>query len=418
MACLPNAVFKNRALPLITHISLLKGDSMQKFIGSIFLVFLLVATAQAEGMTFVSAFEGGKLYRAGKINVVVMKGNFYQMGRQYGALLKNEFGEFYAMVTKQTGIGTPKAPYDEVLKMAKADLEKLPFYIREWIRGMGETSGLGYEKQIITCQALVPLVMGSCSGLVAWGDYTKDGATIAGRNWDLATKGLEAYRKFLTVTVFNPTGYGQGVADINYIGQITWQSAMNQSGIFYDLQNGGMSDSNNAKNRLNSNAALMSMMFDSTSLQQVDAFFDAVRAEGGIIINVADAKQGYCYEWGTFDMRRRVDDEKGLVASSNHFIDPTWRATTQIPEGKVAGFTRERYTNLLNLGKKFKGSIDAGKMMAFFDATIPEGGPSFHPESGFKTYYTIITLPKALKLWLHVRDLQGWTEIDLKPLFH
>ena len=381
------------------------------------LLCILVTTVQAEEMKFVSEFEGGKLYKAGKINVVVMKGNFYQMGRQYGALLKNEFEEFYAMAIKQTDIGTQKAPYDEVLSMMKTGLEKAPFYVREWVRGMGATSGLGAEKQIIASQVLAPIVMGSCSGLIAWGEYTKDGATVAGRNWDLGTKALEPYQKFLTVAVFNPTGSGQGVADINYIGQITWQSAINRSGLFYDLQNGGMSDPNNAKNRLNSNSALMSMMLDTTSLKQVDAFFDAVRAESGLIINVADAKQGYCYEWGSFDYRRRVDDEKGLVASSNHFIDPTWQVTTNIPEGKTAGFTRERSANLLGLGKKFKGKIDANKMMEIFDATIPKGGPSFHKESGFKTYYTIVAVPKELKLWLNVRDLQGWTEIDLKPLF-
>jgi len=381
------------------------------------LLSLLAATAHAEGVKFVSKFEGGSLFKADKINVVVMKGNFHQMGRQYGSLLKNELTEFYEMAIKQTGIGTPKAPYDEVLAEMKTGLAKAPFYVREWVRGMGETSGLGADRQIIACQALIPIVTGSCSGLIAWGDYTKDGAAVAGRNWDLGTKDLEPYQKFLTVAVFNPTGSGQGVADINYIGQITWQSAINSSGLFYELQNGAMSDPNRAKNRLNANSALMSMMLDSTSLNQVDAFFDAVRSEGGLIINVADAKQGYCYEWGTFDYRRRVDDEKGLVASSNHFLAPTWQTTRDIPAGKAAGFSRERQSNLLDLGRKFKGKIDAGKMMEFFDATIPKGGPSFHEDSGLKTYYTIVAVPKELKIWLHVRDLQGWTGIGLRPLF-
>jgi hypothetical protein len=390
---------------------------MKRLVGSMLLFCFLAAAAQAEGLTSVAEFEGGKLFKAGKINVVVMKGNFRQMGRQYGSLLKDELAEFYAMTVKQTGIGTPKAPYDEVLAEAKAGLAKTPFYVREWVRGMGETSGLGPDRQIIACQALLPIVMGSCSGLIAWGDYTKDGTAVAGRNWDLGTKALEPYQKFLTVAVFNPTGSGQGVADVNYIGQITWQSAINASGLFYDLQNGAMSDPGSAKNRLNANSALMSMMLDSTSLNQVDAFFDAVRAEGGLIINVADTKQGYCYEWGTFDYRRRVDDEKGLVASSNHFLAPAWQTTRDIPMGKAAGFSRERQSNLLELGRKFKGRIDAGKMMEFFDATIPKGGPSFHEDSGLKTYYTIVAVPRELKIWLHVRDLQGWTGIDLKPLF-
>lgn len=392
---------------------------MKKIFSLLLALCFLIAPARAQEMRSVAEFEGGKLYKAGELNVVVMKGNFYQMGRQYGALLKNDLQEFYSMAIKQTGIGTEKLPYDKVLVEMRISLGEQPFYVREWVRGMGETSGLGADKQIIACQILLPIIMGDggCSGLMAWGEYTKDGSAIVGRNWDLPTKALEAYQKFMTVAVFNPVGSAQGVADINYIGQITWQSAMNQSGLFYDLQNGGMSDPYSAKNRLNSNSALMSMMLDSTSLKQVDAFFDAVRSEGGLIINVADAKQGYCYEWGIDDYRRRVDDEKGLMAAANHFIDPTWHSTIDIPEGKRGAWTKERCVNLLALGKQYKGQIDAAKMMEFFDTTIPKGGPSFDSASGVRTYYSIVASPEELKLWLNVRDLQGWTEIDLKPLF-
>ncbi|MDD4178979.1 MAG: C45 family autoproteolytic acyltransferase/hydrolase [Candidatus Margulisbacteria bacterium] len=392
---------------------------MKKLFGLVLALGLLVSIAQAADLQSVSEFESGQLYKAGQINVVVMKGNFYQMGRQYGALVKNEINEFYDLATKQIGLGTDKAPYDEVLAEMKKGLAAAPFYVREWVRGMGETSGLGADKQIIACQALGPIVMGegSCSGLIVWGDYTKNGAAIAGRNWDLGTKALAPYQKFLTVAVFNPTGSGQGVADINYVGQIMWQSALNQSGLFYDLQNGGMSDPNSAKNRLNSNCALMSMMLDSTSFEQADAFFDAVRAQGGLLINVAGPTQGACYEWGTADYRRRVDDEKGMVAAANNFIDPTWHVTRSLPPGAPAGFTIERCSNLAALAKKNKGRIDVNKMKEFFDATIPQGGPTFYPGSGLKTYYTIVAAPKELKLWLNVRDLQDWTEIDLKPLF-
>jgi hypothetical protein len=392
---------------------------MKKLFILVLAVLSFVSAACAEEMKFISEFEGGKLYKAGKLNVVVMKGNFYQMGRQYGTLLNNEIKEFYEMAVKDTGIGTEIAPYDEVLAEMKNSLKVLPFYVREWIRGMGETSGLGADKQIIFCQILIPLIMGKegCSGLMAWGEYTKDGSTVIGRNWDLPGSALVPYQKFMNIAVFNPVGSAQGVADINYIGQIVWQSAMNQSGLFYDLQNGGMSDPSSGKNRLNSNSALMSMMLDSTSMQQVDAFFDAVRAEGGLIINVADAKQGYCYEWGTADYRRRVDNEKGLLVATNHFIDPTWHVAINVPEGKNGGFSKERCTNLLALAEKHKGNIDANKMMEFFSATILNGGPSFHSDSGFKTYYSIVAVPEELKLWLRVSDLQDWNEVDLKPLF-
>lgn len=392
---------------------------MKKFISLLFAVSFLAVVVCADDLKLAGDFEGGKLYHVGKINVVVMRGDFHQMGRQYGGLLQNEFKEFYDMMVKQTGIGTEKAPYNEVLADFKAGLEQAPFYVREWVRGMGETSGLGEDKQIIATQGLTAILMsgGACSGMIVWDKYSKNGSTVVGRNWDLGTKALEPYQKFMTVAVFNPTGSAQGVADINYIGQIMWQSAMNQAGLFYDLQNGGMCDSTQAKNRINSNSALMSMMLDSTSFKQIEAFFDGVRAQGGLLINTADAKQGACFEWTTTDYRKRVDDEKGLVASANNFTDPTWCTITAIPEGAHGGFTKERTNNLLALGKKYRGQIDAKKMMEIFTTTIPQGGPSFPLDSSLKTYYSIVAVPKDLKLWLNVRDLQDWTEIDLKPLF-
>jgi len=391
---------------------------MKKILCSIFTLLLISTVAFADSLQLSGEFEGGKLYQAGKINVVVMKGSFYEMGRQYGSLLQNEFKEFYDMMAKQSGIGTEKVSFNDALTMMKAGLEEQPFYVKEWVRGMGETSGLGADKQIIASQGLSAILMsGGCSGMIAWDKYSKDGNTVVGRNWDLGTKALAPYQKFLTVAVFNPTGSAQSVADINYIGQIMWQSAINQSGLFYDLQNGQMCDSTVAKNRLNSNSALMSMMLDSTSFKQVEGFFDGIRSQSGILINAADVKQGACFEWATNDYRKRVDDEKGLVCSANNFTDPTWRSSVSIPDGAHGGFTKERTNNLLALGKKYKGQIDANKMMQFFSTEIPQGGPSFDEASGLKTYYIIVAVPNESKLWLNVRDLQDWTEIDLKPLF-
>lgn len=392
---------------------------MKKLSGLVLAFCLLYTAVHADELARVGEFEGGKLYKARRLNVVVMKGNFYQMGRQYGGLLKSELKEFYDMGAKQTGLGTEKMPYDDVVKEFKAGLEKQPFYVREWVRGMGDGSGLGRDKMIIASNMLVLIVMSkqNCSGLITWGEYTKDGITVAGRNWDIPGESLVPFQKFLTVAVFNPAGSGQGVADINFIGQILWQSAMNQSGIFYDLQNGGMSDKASIQNRLNSNSALMSMMLDSTSFDQVVDFFDAVRAQGGIIINAADSKQGADFEWGSSEYRKRVDDPAGMVAASNNFIEPSWKNLPDVKSGKEGAFTKERCANLQALAKKNKGQIDAQKMMEFFDKTIPEGGPSFTKETGIKTYYTIVAVPKELRLWINNRGYQDWTEVDLKPLF-
>lgn len=82
----------------VRHASSAPSGSMRASVGGflvalVCVVLLAGAAAAGEsasppptGLQIAGEFEGGKLYRAGKINVVVMKGNFYQMGRQYGAL--------------------------------------------------------------------------------------------------------------------------------------------------------------------------------------------------------------------------------------------------------------------------------------------------------------------------------------------
>src|SRR4030042_1543283 len=43
----------------------------------------------------VSEFEGGRLYRAGKIYVAQLNGDYREMGRQYGGLMKSQIKQFY-----------------------------------------------------------------------------------------------------------------------------------------------------------------------------------------------------------------------------------------------------------------------------------------------------------------------------------
>ena len=43
----------------------------------------------------ISSFEGGTLYRSGKINVLALHGSYRQMGRQYGYLLSDELKGLY-----------------------------------------------------------------------------------------------------------------------------------------------------------------------------------------------------------------------------------------------------------------------------------------------------------------------------------
>jgi len=165
-------------------------------------------------------FYQGKLYKAGKINVVVLEGTYEEMGRQYGALLKDELNANYNGIMeglkKMTGV-TSKNFYEEVKEIQDEGSQYYNTYPEKYkkiVEGLAETSGLGIEKaKFLTSQetyvfaALIAMSKGinisgaaNCSGIAAWKDYTADGRMIFGRNYDLGPVNHE----YATLVVYNP----------------------------------------------------------------------------------------------------------------------------------------------------------------------------------------------------------------------
>ncbi len=99
----------------------------------------------------------------------------------------------------------------------------------------------------------------------------------------------------------------------------------------------------------------------------------------GLIINAAAGNRfasleaASVYEWATYGVKQRTGG--GLLASSNHFVDPTWTGLPAIGDGASGGFSKERLANLLARGAQYEGTIDATRMMQIFDTTIPDGAP-------------------------------------------
>jgi len=372
----------------------------------------------------VDIFEGGTLFRttgaggAGTFNVLSLSGDWQQMGRQYGALLKAEMGDFYDLATAYL-IAKRGWSVEDLKQLGQSTYEVQPLNARQLIDGMAETSGMMQEKQR-TVAALMGGLFG-CSSMNAWGDYTAGSPLVVGRNWDTSRGPFDGYGRFVTVVVYNPPAPQNSVADINYAGSIGMQTGMNGRGLFLDLQNGQMSDPLVYNERMPGAFRLFSFLLDSSTAAELDAAFKAVSPNIGLIINSAaesrpDAEAGArVYEWATFGVKSRTG--AGLLASTNHYLDPSWTGLPAIPSGLAGGFSKERLANLLARGEQYKGTIDAMRMMQIFDTTIPDGGPTFPDDSPLETYYQIVATPGDGILWLKARGYSGWERMDLKPLF-
>jgi len=390
----------------------------------LFVLFILLISAanclyaqpipKSAGIKLVSsfAFEGGRHYRNGKFNILALHGSYHQMGRQYGHLLSGELKNLYKNAVVEYFQRRQGLSADAMKKKATSLYQFYPQRFKDIITGMAETSGLSLEEQIMLNGLEHYGSMSGCSGIIAWGEYTKNQPLIVGRNYDWFDKYVE-FAQNLTVTVFNPDS-GIPNAIITFPGVIYATTGLNAEGIYLQLNNGLPSGGTlRYDNRVPAIVSLLASLNDYGSMDQLDAFFNTTRTDFAFIINAADKSRGISYEWAPFEHRRRNGDTEGLLVATNHFTDPSWGIVLQ----DNAGFeTVRRRENLLALGHKNKSKINVKIMKEILDTPMNDGGATWPSGGRIRTAYQIITVPDSLQIWLKVPGFQDWTGVELKSL--
>ena len=360
-----------------------------------------------------STFEGGSLYKSGKLNILDLHGTYKQMGRQYGYLIKEQLHTLYKKAIEGYFIGQKGLSREILKKTAMSLFNFYPQRFKEIIQGMAETSGLSIEKHIVLNGLELYGTISGCSGIAAWSDYTKDGPLIFGRNYDWFDSYKE-FAKYLTVTVLNADS-GIPTAIVTFAGVIYATTGMNAKGIFLELNNGLPSGGAlSYSNRVPAIINLLAFLSDCSTMEQLHAAFNTTRSNFAFIINTADKNCAYSYEWPPFDIKRRTGEVEGLLVATNHFTDPAWGIELQ----DNAGFkTVLRRKNLLALGHKNKGRMNLATMMEILDRPIDKGGATWPAGEKIQTVYQVIAIPGKLKLWLKVPGFQNWTSVNLASIF-
>lgn len=378
------------------------------------LMFLVLSCAAAKdvagtGLVFVSQFEGGKLYTAGKFKVLELTGNYRQMGRQYGALVKDDLNAMHRTIG-DVFVTKHKISRDRLNTVARAVFDRYPVRYKEIFYGMAETSGLDRNAlMLVNAVEWLPkiwrLSYERCTGIGAWGPYTGKGPLVFGRNNDDDTLFFDFAR--VVVAVFKPNDGSIPTALINYAGVICNATGMNAEGLFTELNAGpwlGFS-----LDRISIFTTLFSYLQDYRNLEEFDRAMLSTLVNLSTIINAADPVRAYSYESTLWDTRRRSEDADGVIAAANNFSLPGWNITLTEPNERDTSRTRQR--NVLNLAAKYKGSITPSVMMNILDHTLANGGAT---EAG--TIYQVVAVPAELKIWLKVPGRVNWTEIPLKKV--
>ena len=379
------------------------------------MVFDLNASKAIGNLTPVAAFEGGIRYRAGAYDVIVLNGSYREMGRQYGALMKDELQSVHAIIESFSSERGYSA--EQIREIGSKGCEFQPERMKSIYEGMAETSGIAEEDVEVLYYgpvlfvALPNLTRASCSFLAAWGNYTPDGTLVVSRNWDLPDVFL-IFNPYYVLVIYNPTDGSNGVATFGPVGSRP-ETLMNSAGLLVADDNSGQSGGGLVlDNRPDIISQFFRLMLDYSTLEQLDAGIMSTRPDSSWIVNVAGPDKAYSYEMNLYETKRREGPDQ--IAAANHFLDPTWHIEISDED------SLRRYTNLLNLSEENKGSIDASKMMKIRDVLIEDGGATFlHYTMGgmnFSTNHQVVFVPQTRILWMKTAE-QPWQEVNLSSLF-
>ena len=317
-------------------------------------------------------FEKGLRADINGIAVVSLYGTWHEMGRQYGMLMKDRLDEVYFFVNTiiEYSIGNAEQAKDIIA----AQTAQTPYRIKAFYEGAAETSGLTVEQ----LQAV------------------NDSEAF----WQL--------KDDVAVTVYHPADGSLATATIGYAGEIYAVNAINEKGLFMELNNGKPSANIKAPNsRITGTTALFSEMFEADDLEDWDLFFNTTNCSSSYIINIADSSRARSYEWCPVDVKRGEKDlPDGLLVSTNYYVNSDWLFAVPSDAASWEGLTRRK--NLIALCEAEKGKIDEQAMMKIIETPLEAGGAQDE-----LTVYQIVIVPETKMLWLRVIGGADWTQIDL-----
>ena len=390
------------------------GLYMKKIISALIVLVLVLSLnigALAAAITPADSdlsFENGSRVQVNNLSIVNLHGTWYEMGRQYGALLPNELANVAALCEDVIAAGEYNAAKAE--SILSNQRVQMPYTIREFFRGMEETSGLTMNQ--LECANAVERIAGlpHCSFAATWDDYAA-GDLVLGRNYDYGEV-FQLLDHEVVITVFHPADGALPAATIGYSGEIYAVNGMNEAGIFMELNNGTFSSKLKSPNlRITGTTQLLSMLFEADSLELMDMYFNSTLNSSAYIINAADSETVHSYEWCTLGVQRGDGAEMdGVFASTNHYVSTGWGFDA--PDEEASLQTSQRRANLLALCEANKGAITPEVMMDIIATRLEDGGAA-----NDLTVYQIVAVPATRTLWLKMVEQTEWTAFDLGAFF-
>lgn len=251
-----------------------------------------------------------------------------------------------------------------------------------------------------TLGALLPATHGTgpqCAFIALSGNRTQSKTMLIGRNYDFSPP-YDKLAPFLTVTIIKPP-HAIPTAIIALAGEIYCPTCVNAKGIFLELNNGMPSGGYTVNEKVES--LLIRLLTVIQSSKNLDAVRDAFKAipdvDYSLIINAADKDKVNFYEFSTSKgMKEVVPSERSVFASTNYYLNPTWKVPTPTDHNTWLGVTRR--SHLLQLGQA-RHAITIQDFEILMNKNLRQGGAMWS-----STIYQVIYDPSHLTLHLKIKE--------------
>lgn len=301
-------------------------------------------------------YGGGELSRHAGVPFLRLRGSSYEMGLQYGVLLKEEIAASLANMEKSKaslldGLPWYLKPFKRAMLRAalRSYAKRLPSLYTQELAGMAEGSGQSFEDFLYYAFGPEIFTMGCSALLKRIGDRV-----VLARNLDYAPPSLG---RFPAVVEFNPTGRRRftSVGLVGYLGVLT---GINDAGVGIALTAVNMYRKH-ATADMPIGYKLREILESAADLGDVDRILDGYAAEQGWTLTVCNAgRDGAIYDLACGKLVRNDLAGGDHIHVTNAFYDYGLRHRYMTVEAATHPTNLARYRTIARRLKACPGGVD------------------------------------------------------------
>jgi len=260
----------------------------------------------------VKEFGKGKLRIIEGIPFLKLSGTYYEMGLQYGTLLKDEFQEIYRELIPYKSEILAKQPNDLPRQLEKLTSEK---FIQQ-IKGMSDGSGAPYVDLLLAAYFGV-LERGGCSSILAKINDPNGLRLLHGRNLDYG-KGMG---KYPIVIEYQPAGEFKHLA-IGIMASAGLSEGMNEKGITVSGNSAPGDLKNHSIQNTSPDIKFREILSSSSSLKDIDERMKGYACDAGNVFTLGSGYEndGIIYDLNYGNVKRNYYNGQNHLFATNGYV--------------------------------------------------------------------------------------------------